>query len=248
MTNPGRLPGLSLLANFIVTQISCPFIRINYLANILIKNSDIDNPIMTERQIEKIKKKIKFYRTRLAAEKRLHGDYDDSAGLRYIIPELYFKIRDYKGALVYFRWFLKAFPDDTGFPFFNLLWSVAFFENNKIPEAIQKAYETAFSNTYLLELIAGRDTVQLDKSETIGYENFEYAKQIYKDCINLITLDFQIWISKLSGFDDFKANLNKFISIQKLIKDEPVGPIRTSLIQESYKFESQLTGRISNVL
>jgi hypothetical protein len=131
---------------------------------------------MTEKQIERIKKTIKFYRAKLAAEKRMFGDYDDSAGLRYIIPELHFQIRDYKGALVYFRWFSKAFPDDTGFPFFNLLWSASFFENNKIPEAIQKAYETAFSNTYLLELIAGRDTVQLDKSEMIGYENLEYAK------------------------------------------------------------------------
>lgn len=198
---------------------------------------------MTEKQIERIKKTIKFYRGRPAAEKRLHGDYDDSAGSRYIIPELYFQIGDYKGALVYFRWFSKAFPDDTGFPVFNLLWSAAYFENNKIPQAINKAYETAFSNTYLLELISGRGTVQLDKSETIGYENLEYAKQVYQDCINLITLEFQIWISNLSEFDDFRANLNKFISIQKLIKDEPVGPMRSSLIQESNKFERQLTGR-----
>ncbi|MBE3085652.1 MAG: hypothetical protein IMZ64_05480 [Bacteroidetes bacterium] len=202
---------------------------------------------MTERQIERIKKTIKFYRARLAAEKRMHGDYDDSAGLRYIIPELYLKIRDYKGALVYFRWFSKAFSDDIGFPVFNLFWSAAFFENNKIPQAINKAYETAFSNTYLLDLINGKDPVQLDKSETIGYENLEYAKQVYKGCIKFITLEFQIWISNLSEFDDFKANLNKFISIQKLIKDEPVGPMRTGLLQESNKFERQLTGRISNI-
>jgi hypothetical protein len=203
---------------------------------------------MTERQIERIKKTIKFYRARLAAEKRMHGDYDDSSGLRYIIAELYFQIMDYKGALVYFRWFSKAFPDDTGFPVFNLFWSAAFFENNKIPQAIQKAYETSFSNTYLLELIAERETVQLDKSEMIGYENLEYAKQVYKDCINLITLEFHIWISNLSEFNDFKANLNKFISIQKLIKDEPVGPLRTGLLQESNKFERQLTGRMIDFL
>jgi hypothetical protein len=200
---------------------------------------------MTERQNERIKKTIKFYRARLATEKRLHGDYDDSAGLRYIIAELYFQIRDYKGALVYFRWFSKTFPDDIGFPVFNLFWSAALFENNKIPEAIHKAYETAFSNTYLLELINGKDPIQIDKSETIGFENLEYAKQVYKDCIKFITLEFQIWISNLSEFEDFKANLNKFISIQKLIKDEPVGQMRTNLIQESNKFESQLTGRIA---
>jgi hypothetical protein len=200
---------------------------------------------MTERQIENIKKTIKFYRARLAAEKRMFGDYDDSPGLRYIIPELYLKIRDYKGAMVYFRWFSKAFPDDTGYPVFNLFWSATLFENNKIPEAIKKAYKTAFSQTYLLDLINGKDPVQLDKSESIGFENLEYAKQIYKDCIKFITLEFQIWISNLSEFDDFKANLNKFISIQKLIKNEPVGPMRTKLIQESYKLESHLTGRIA---
>jgi hypothetical protein len=43
---------------------------------------------MTERQIEKIKKTIKFYRSKLAVEKRIHGDYDDSAGLRYIITSV----------------------------------------------------------------------------------------------------------------------------------------------------------------
>lgn len=203
---------------------------------------------MTEKKIEIIKKTIKFYRARLAAEKRMHGDYDDNVGLRYTIPELHFQIRDYKGALVYFRWFSKTFPDYIGFPIFNLFWSATLFENNKILEALQKAYETAFSNTYLLEFIAGRDTVHLDKSESIGYENLEYAKQVYKDCINLITLEFQIWISNLSEFDDFKTNLNKFISIQKLIKYEPVGPLRSSLIQESHKFKNLLTGRIINIL
>lgn len=55
---------------------------------------------MTEKQIERIKKTIKFYRTRLATEKRMYGGYDDSAGLRYIIPELHFQIKDCKGALV----------------------------------------------------------------------------------------------------------------------------------------------------
>jgi hypothetical protein len=143
--------------------------------------------------------------------------------------------------LVYFRWFSKVFPDYTGFPFFNLLWSAAYFENNKIPEALQKAYETALSNTYLLDLIAGRDTVQQDISEPIGYENIEYAKQIYKDCIQLITLEFQIWLSNRSEYDDFQANLKKFISIQKLIKDELVGLMRTSFIKESNKFECKLT-------
>ena len=196
---------------------------------------------MTEKQIEKIKKKIKVCRARLATEKRMFGDYDDSQGLRYYIPELYLKIKDFKGALVYFRWFSKAFPDDIGYPDFNLFWSATLFENNKISDAIKKAYATAFSNTYFLDLISGRDPVQIDKSEPIGFETLDYAKSAYEDCIEDITQEFQVWISNLSELDEFKTNVNKFISLQKLIKDEPSGQLRTELLQTSRKFTRQLT-------
>jgi hypothetical protein len=196
---------------------------------------------MTQKQIENIKKKIKVCRARLATEKRMFGDYDDSQGLRYYIPELYLKIKDYKGALVYYRWFSKAFPDDIGYPDFNLFWAATLFENNKIADAIKKVYATAFSNTYFLDLISGRDTVQIDKSEPIGFESLDYAKSAFDDCIKLITLEFQIWIINLSEFDEFKNNMNKFISLQKLIKDEPTGQLRTELLQTKRKFTRQLT-------
>lgn len=150
---------------------------------------------MTEKQKQKILKTIKAYRAILANEKRRFGGYMDSGGIRYVIPELYLKIQDYKGAMTYFRWFSKAFPDDIGFPSFNLFWAATLFENNKIPESLGKVYETAFSDTYLLDLIAGKDVKVIDKSELIGFENLDYAKQICKGCIELITLEFQIYLT-----------------------------------------------------
>ena len=99
---------------------------------------------MTEKQIQRIQKRIKAYRAILTAEKRRFGGYMDSGGIRYRIPELYMTIQDYKGALTYFRWFTKAFPDDIGFPAFNLFWAATLFENNKIPESLGKIYETSF--------------------------------------------------------------------------------------------------------
>jgi len=201
---------------------------------------------MTEKQIEKIQKRIKSYRAILASEKKRFGGYMDSGGIRYVIPELYLRIMDYKGALTYFRWFSKAFPDDIGFPSFNLFWAASLFENNKIPEALGKVYETAFSNTYLLGLIAGKEMNFIDKSELIGFENLDYAKQIYKGCIELITLEFQIYLTGLIEDKEFIDNLKKFVALQKLIKDEPVGQMRTHLIKESDIFERQLTGRKCN--
>lgn len=58
-----------------------------------------------------------------------------------------------------------------------------------------------------------------------------------------MTLEFQTWLSYISDTDDFKANMNRFISLQKLIEDEPVGKMRTHLINESTKFEKAITGR-----
>jgi hypothetical protein len=198
---------------------------------------------MTDKQIERIKKTIKIYRGRLAAEKKRFHGYFDNGGTRYIIPEFYLKIADYKGALVYFRWFTKEFPDDSGFPSFNLFWSLTLFQNNKIIEAIHKAYYTAFANTYLIDLISDREVNTIDKSELSGSESLDYAKQIVEGCTKLLTPEFKVWISALSETEDFKSNLNRFTSLQKLINDEPAGRLRSKLINESSKFERLLTGR-----
>jgi len=56
---------------------------------------------MTEKQIEKIKLSIKKHRTALTAEKRKFGGFDDSAGRRYYISDLFLRIADYKGAITY---------------------------------------------------------------------------------------------------------------------------------------------------
>jgi hypothetical protein len=196
---------------------------------------------MTEKQIQRIQKTIKIYRARLAAEKRRFGGYFDNGGTRYIIPEFYLQIEDYKGALIYFRWFSKAFPDDCGFPSFNLFWTITLFQNNKIKEAVKKAYATAFSNTYLIDLICGKKPTQLDKSELSGSEDLKYANQIHDGCVNLLTAEFISWLCSLSETVDFKKNLNLYISLQKLIKDESSGPTRTKLLKESAKLEKLLT-------
>ena len=196
---------------------------------------------MTEKQIQRIQKTIKIYRARLADEKRKFGGYFDNGGTRYIIPEFYLQIKDYKGALIYFRWFSKAFPDDCGFPSFNLFWTITLYHNSKIKDAIKKAYATAFSNTYLIDLICGKKPAQLDKSELSGSENLDYATQIFDGCVNLLTDDFVSWLCSLSETVDFKKNLNLYISLQKLIKDESSGQARTKLLKESEKLEKLLT-------
>lgn len=95
---------------------------------------------MTPKEIERIRLKIKKIRAALAAEKRKFGWYDDSRGMRYLPPQLFVKIQDYKGGLVYLRWFQKNFPDDIGFPDFLFEWTLILFKNGKTERCRRKSY------------------------------------------------------------------------------------------------------------
>lgn len=208
-----------------------------FLFNIMNRN----NRFMTEKEIEKIRDTIKKLRDQLAGEKRRFGDYSDNGGRRYIIPELYIRIRDYRGGLNYYRWFTREFPDDTGFPSFNLFCTMILFQNEKIHEAKRAAYKTAFSNTYLIDVICNLPVVNIDKSEPEDSESLSYALEIAERYDQLLTKAFKTWLCSLNLSDEFVRNLKKYVSIQKLVKDEPAGPLRSHLISESAKLQHQLT-------
>jgi hypothetical protein len=193
---------------------------------------------MTEKEIEKIKNSIKVYKSRLAGEKKRFGGYFDNGGVRYIIPELYIQLSDYKGALSYFNWFEKEFPDDSGFPFFDLLWSFTYFKNKREKDAIHLAYRTAFSNIYVIDLLCNNPVTINDPSHP---GDFEYAKQLTEWCEKFLTKDFKQWLCMLNETEEFKSNMNKFISLQKLIDDESLSESQSDLIDEAEKLERGLT-------
>ncbi|MDQ0477280.1 tol-pal system YbgF family protein [Chryseobacterium sp. MDT2-18] len=106
---------------------------------------------MTPKQIERIQFKIAKIRKELAADKkRWGGYYDDSRGLRYLPPELYLRIQDYSGALRYFNWFSKNFPDDSGYPVFLFEWAITLFKKDRIKEAKAKIIQIDLVNTWIV--------------------------------------------------------------------------------------------------
>jgi hypothetical protein len=101
---------------------------------------------LTPAQITRIKtKNIKLPKI-LAAERAHFGGYDDSAGRRYTILNLYVSIADYKGAAVYLRWFFKNFLDDAGFHFFWVEACMTYFYNKKLDQARSMAFNAFASN------------------------------------------------------------------------------------------------------
>jgi hypothetical protein len=196
---------------------------------------------MNEKEIETIKEIIKVYRARLAGEKRRFGGYFDNGGIRYVIPELYLKLKDYKGALSYYRWFNREFPGDSGFAAFNLLCALTLFQNKKIKEAIRMAYKTGFSNIYLIDLLCKKSPVDIDRLEHAQIEDLEYAKKIVEGYEKLVTKEFRDWICLLNENEEFKSHMKKYVSIQKLLSDEPQGQLRSYLIDEASALERLLT-------
>jgi hypothetical protein len=187
---------------------------------------------MTPKQIERIQNKIVKIKRALAADKRRWGGYyDDSRGLRYLAPEQYIKIRDYKGALRYFNWFNKTFDDDMGFPFFLFEWSITLFKNGKLKEAEMKLFQAILRSESLIEKFLEQDffsphTTEISSKDIIALLN----NQLY-DFSDAEFKDFSEWLSNFTAGDFFRRHLSEFLVIARKLKSEPVGAVRSELVE-----------------
>lgn len=208
----------------------------------IVKDSD-KLIIMTENQIEKIKLSIKKHREALTAEKRLYGGFNDSAGRRYYISDLYMRIADYKGAITYKKWFDKNFPDDIGGPLLSLSWAISYFELGKIKEAKIYTIDTAFQNIYLHGLLLDNEIKQIDMYEH-GYDMLEFTKSIIKDCKKVATQLYRDWLTSFMKTSEYIEPINRFITINKLLKNENDSHKRTQFLNNIRDLESINKSRI----
>jgi hypothetical protein len=187
---------------------------------------------MTEKQIDRIKLKIKKQRTALVAEKRLYGGFHDGGGRRYYIADLYIQIADYKGAITYKKWFDKNFPDDIGDAMMSLNWSIAYHGLDKFKEAEIFAIDTAFQNIYLHGLLLDRVVDRIDMFEP-GYDILDYTESHLKDFKKSVTKSYLDWLSIFMTTDDYKVSVNRHIAISKLLVDEKDHKNRIKLLDNT---------------
>ena len=197
---------------------------------------------MTLKQKERLELKIKRIRATLAAEKRKFGGYDDSRGMRYVPTTLYLKLQDYKGGLVYTRWFKKNFPTDVGFPGFLFEWTVILFMNCRIKEAEHKAVETFFSNTYVFDKFFGRPINPIDKAE---YSNIcipEYTNYFPYTFNQPELKEFTAFLSAFEQSIKFKTVAEKFINSRIQLKIEQNMEERRKLVRIPEKLLEEFQG------
>lgn len=186
---------------------------------------------MTDKQRQRLEAKIKRIRGILAYEKRKFGCYDDSKGLRYLPTEYFVKLEDYKGGLIYTRWFEKNFPDDMGFPEFLFEWSIILFMNGKVRAAERKVVEAYFRNTYILDKFFGRPIQPILKSEYSNICTPEYT-QYFKYSANQKELaDFSQFLHLFEISDKFQSISDRYIKAQIRLKTEKDPEMRHLLVR-----------------
>ncbi|WP_026452695.1 hypothetical protein [Aequorivita capsosiphonis] len=189
---------------------------------------------MTEKQEERVRAKIKKIRSALSADKRFHGGYfDDSRGLRYMPPELYLRINDYKGAARYFKWFDKNFPDDIGYGMFWFEYAISSFKNKKMEIAEKSILKSFMANDYLIEQFLGlplKDRINNERSEwhrKQAIENFLYSEE------NPEFAEFSIWLKNFIESSEFLNFSNKYVDIEIKLKTETEVSKRSALLNKS---------------
>ena len=193
---------------------------------------------MTEKEIERVRIKIEKYKKALSADKKYWGgEYHDGQGIRYIIPEQFIKIKDYKGGLKYLNWFDKNFPDDSGYPIFLFERTFILFKCKKLEEAEMQAHRTFFSNTYIFDKFLGKELLQFDKNETSSWEYESMVGEFPYQAEESEFKEFAIWLEIVLKSRNFLDKANKFIEIEQILKDEPVGKRRSKLINQLSKLK-----------
>jgi len=194
---------------------------------------------MTEKQIEKLRLKIKKIKSTLASEKRKFGTYDDSRGLRYMPTQYYIKLNDWSEGLKYVKWFQKNFPDDCGFPDFLFESSIIIFKSGQLQLAEKKVFETFCSNTYVIDKYFERPIIPIDKLENSNIDIPEFTKFFNYSFKQAELNDYSEWLDQLIKSDKFETTSKKFIEIHKRLKTEDDRETRGYLIKQASQLEEE---------
>ena len=192
---------------------------------------------MTQKQIERVKKKIADIKRTLAAEKRKFGCYDDSRGLRYLPTKYFIQLADYSGGLTYLKWFDKHFPDDSGFPEFLFEWTIILFKCDKTKEAEQKAFQTFCSNPYWFDKYFSRPVTLLDIWHSSNLTRPEYTEALDYSSEQSDLADFTAWLDSLISSVDFINRSNKYIDIYRRLKTETDKEMRHYLVRQAFQLK-----------
>ncbi len=199
---------------------------------------------MTEKQEKRIRNKIAKIRKALAADrKRWGGQHHDGQGLRYLPPEQFIKLRDYKGGLRYLRWFDRTFSDDIGHPIFLFEWTLILFKTGKQKEAEKKALKTFKENPFLFDTFLEKELLPLEIEPSSNWGSAELAEYLPYSKSESEFEDFAEWLDPFMKSENFSQFANEMLEIEKKLITEPTGKKRSELVSRLSNLEDRYSNR-----
>lgn len=179
-----------------------------------------------------IQSRIKKYEDALKYEKRTFGGYHDGGGVRYAIGPLYMLMGDVDGAVKSFNLFKRRFPDDVGEPFQYLTWALALYKKGQEKKAETKLIQTILLNLYLVPHIFGEDIDEYTFQHSSNWDEKEMLNYLPEEYAYMWDEESKEWVKSVYYGKKATEIREKYIELETLLSDEPVGPRRSELVKE----------------
>lgn len=182
---------------------------------------------------KKIRSRLRRYERELRREQQTFGAISDGSGKRYLLGPLYLLLDDLQGALASFAWFEQTFPDDVGEPAQYLCWTLALYRAGDLDAAARKLRQTMLSNLYLVPHLLGAEQAELDIWHGSNWAEKDYLNYVPDEFLALWDKDARQWLAETYHSPPFRQVRERYIAIWTQLKNEPVGPKRSRLVQEA---------------
>ena len=183
-------------------------------------------------QVWRIPARIDSIKADMKRDKARFGFIDDGRGLRYEVPVLQMRIMDLAGAYRYRTWFLKNFPDDIGEPMMLLAWTAMFFHRQELIKAHEQLYRTVYSNLYIVPHVIDEPVGRYDIWHGSNCEEPEWFADYDFASLEFINANFKSWIRKEYLSESMRNEIEKFVKLGSLLKDEQDVKRRTAIVKE----------------
>ncbi len=181
----------------------------------------------------KIQARIRRYEKALHDEYAQHGMIHDGRGKRYLLGPLYMVKHDLEGALRSFAWFDATFPNDIGEPGQYLCWALALYQHGDHEQATQKLLQVMVMNLYLLPRLLDLDEEPGEMWHDSSEASPEYLQFLPPVLFQLWDDNAKVWAKARYHHHTFTTVRNQYITIQRQLTHEPVGPRRTQLVKDA---------------
>lgn len=188
------------------------------------------------KELKKARTKISRYEKNF---KRAQPFFDDGGGTRFLLGPLYLLVDDIDGAVKHYRWFARKYSDSIDEPLHTLCRAVTFFRTGKTTEAERFFRRTHLANTYLIPSLISIPFYELKVSHSWSWDTKEYALGTDPQYLNIFSQSDLNWFKESWNQKEFQELVKLYITLVEKLDKEPVGPIRSALVNQISNLREQ---------